>query len=218
MPAITSDEQQALARKRVCVCGCGGLGGTVIELLARLGVGAIVAVDGDSLETTNLNRQLLAREDNLGQSKVLAAKERVAAINSSVDAVACTEYINENNAPALLGGCDVVIDALDSRSARLLLEKWSSQAGAPLVHGAVTDWYAQVSVVAPGSFALQRIYPDEQQEERAAHPSVPSFAAALCAAIQAAECTKVLLGRDDALFGKLLIVDMKRNTQRIIQL
>lgn len=217
-PTITPDEQRTLARKRVCVCGCGGLGGTVVELLARLGVGTIVAIDDDSFETTNLNRQLLAREDNLGQSKALAAKERVAAINSSVTVVACTERIDEGNAPALLDECDVVVDALDSRNTRLLLERWCAEANVPLVHGAVASWYAQAGVIAPGSNALEKVYPDGQREERAAHPSVPSFTAAFCAAIQAAECAKVLLGRDDALYGKLLVVDMQRNTQRVIQL
>ena len=217
MPALTPDDQRMFATKRVCVCGCGGLGGYVIEYLARLGIGTIVAIDGDAFEATNLNRQLLAREDNLGQSKAIAARERVRSINSSVTVIAHDAPISTENAAALLANCDIAVDALDSRETRFMLENWCAEAQLPLVHAAVSGWYAQVTTIAPGSHALSRIYP-ACEDEPVRKPSVLSFVPALAAAHEAGECVKVLLGKSDVLYGKLLVIDLLHNAQRIIEL
>ena len=221
-PAITAEEQRELAGKTACVCGCGGIGGDVIELLARLGVGRIVAIDPDCFETSNLNRQLLSNESNLGQPKALAAKQRVAEINSQVDIEAVCEAISESNACEFLSECDIAIDALDSIETRIDLEHWCAQTGTPLVHGAIAGWNAQVTTIAPGSHVLSKVYPFHAEEPTpAATPAPvasPAFAPALVAAFEAAECAKVLLGKGDALYGKLLVIDLLRNTQRIITL
>ncbi|MBQ3301058.1 MAG: HesA/MoeB/ThiF family protein [Eggerthellaceae bacterium] len=216
-PTITHEEQQILANKRVCICGCGGIGGYAVELLARAGVGTLIAVDGDTFESSNLNRQLLSREDNLGQPKALAAKERVEAINSDVEVLAYAEFITEKNVSKLLAGCDVVVDALDSSKTRLQLEDWCSQTGVPLIHGAIAGWYAQVTTIAPGPHVLKTIYP-AADEEIGPKPGAPSFAPALCASLQVAECLKVLLGKGEPLYNKLLVVDLLRNTRRVIDL
>lgn len=215
-PAITPKEQQALASARVCVCGCGGLGGYAVELLARIGVGTIVVVDGDAFDATNLNRQLYACEDNLGQPKARAAFERVAKVNSRVTVLACDQPMTSANASSLLSGCDIAIDALDSHAMRLELEKWCADANIPMVHGAVCGWFVQASVIAPKSRALEAIYPDASDEPEAQKPGTLSFAPAYAAAIEVCECVKVLLGKGDALYGKLLVADMLHNTRRII--
>ena len=218
IPAITADEQQLLSAKRVCVCGCGGLGGYVVEYLARVGVGAIVVVDGDAFETSNLNRQLLCREDNLGQPKAAAAKERAASINSDVDVVVHDQRVTAENASEILKGCDVVVDALDSAEARFALEHWCATANVPLVHGAISGWYAQVTTIAPGSGALEKVYPNDQSRPSGEKPASLSFTPALAAAIEASECVKVLLGKGDVLYGKLALIDLLSNTWRIVDL
>lgn len=215
-PSVTDDEQRALAAKKVCVCGCGGIGGYAIEALARLGVGHIVAVDPDRFEATNLNRQLLSTEGNIGELKAVAAQKRVETINSQVDVQAVCAAISEYNALELLGGCDIAIDALDSLEARFALEQWCAQTGTPLVHGAISGWNVQVTTIAPGSQVLSKIYPVPSSGPVV--PSALAFTPMLAAAFEAAECAKVLLGKGNVLYEKLLVIDLLRSTQRIIEL
>ena len=120
LPALSRQEQELLHKKRVLVAGCGGLGGYITENLLRLGIGHITAVDGDSFDVSNLNRQLLATEATIGKSKAEAAKERAALVNPSVEFMAIGKYITPENAADTIAGHNIVIDALDSVSARLL--------------------------------------------------------------------------------------------------
>lgn len=207
IPAVTAEEQAALARRRVLVAGCGGLGGYLIEYLARMGVGEITAVDADVFEPSNLNRQLLSAQALLGTAKARAAQERVRAVNPAVAVRAVEAFLDEGNAGGLVRGQDLVLDALDSAPARLVLEDACAQEGVTIVHGAIQGWSAQVTVVPPGSGALRRLY------GRAAAPaektSLP-FTPAFCAAVQAAEAVKLLCGRAPALEGKLLLADLRR--------
>lgn len=207
IPAVSAEEQAALARKKVLVVGCGGLGGYLIEYLARMGVGEITAADGDVFEPSNLNRQILSTQDLLGTGKALAARERARAVNPAVTVRAVEAFLDEGNADELVRGRDLALDALDNVPARLVLEDACAREGVPIVHGAIRGWTAQVAVVPPGSGALRRLY------GRAASPaektSLP-FTPAFCAAVQAAEAVKLLCGRPPALEGKLLLADLRR--------
>lgn len=207
IPAVSAEEQAVLARKKVLVVGCGGLGGYLIEYLARMGVGEIAAADGDVFEPSNLNRQLLSTRDLLGTGKALAARERARAVNPAVAVRAVEAFLDEGNADELVRGRDLALDALDNVPARLVLEDACAREGVPIVHGAIRGWTAQVAVVPPGSGALRRLY------GRAAAPaektSLP-FTPAFCAAVQAAEAVKLLCGRPPALEGKLLLADLRR--------
>ena len=151
LPALSRQEQELLHKKRVLVAGCGGLGGYITENLLRLGIGHITAVDGDSFDVSNLNRQLLATEATIGKSKAEAAKERAALVNPSVEFMAIGKYITPENAADTIAGHNIVIDALDSVSARLLLEDACAQADIPLIHGAVCGWCCQYGVSMPGT-------------------------------------------------------------------
>lgn len=207
IPAISAEEQAVLSRKRVLVAGCGGLGGYIIEYLARMGVGELTAVDGDVFEPSNLNRQLLSAEALLGTSKALAARERVRAVNPAVAVRAVEAFLDEENADGLVEGQDLVLDALDNIPARLVLEDACARQGVPIVHGAIQGWSAQVAVVPPGSGALRRLY--GRMAAPADKTSLP-FTPAFCAAAQAAEAVKLLCGRPPALEGKLLLADLRR--------
>ena len=194
--AISEAEQAILAQKRVLVVGCGGLGGYVIECLARIGVGYLRVVDGDVFDETNLNRQLLSSNMNLGRPKTLAAQQRVMAVNPLVEVEAFQTLLTDENAVPLLDGCDVAVDALDNVPTRLLLQQAAKTAGIPLVHGAVAGWIGQVCVVQPGQDLLNSLYPastDNQGEEQ--ETGTLSFTAALTASWQAAETVKLLLGK-----------------------
>ena len=192
IPALTEAEQALLAGKTVAVIGCGGLGGHLVELLCRIGVGTIRAVDGDVFEETNLNRQLLATMDTLGMSKALAAAEQVKAIDPGIRVEAHSVYLDKVNARALIDGCDAVVDALDSIEARRILSEACAELGIPLVYGAISGWVAQAAVSMPGDGLIEKLFP---KEITVRDKSVLSFTPALCASMQCALCVKLLVGR-----------------------
>ena len=194
--AISESEQAILADKRVLVVGCGGLGGYVIENLARIGVGHLRVVDGDIFEETNLNRQLLSSTMNLGRPKTLAAQQRAMAVNPLVDVEPFQTLFTAENSSDLLTDCDVAVDALDNIPARLLLQQAAKFAKTPLVHGAVAGWVGQVCVIQPGQDLLTLLYPNSNETHGEEQQSgTLSFTAAVTASWQAAEVVKLLLGK-----------------------
>ena len=110
VPALSEAECELLRRKRVLVVGCGGLGGHLIDMLARIGIGSVRVVDGDVFEPSNLNRQLLSEVSLLGVGKAQTAAERVRRVNPDVAVHAVGEFLTEENAAALLTDCDAVLD------------------------------------------------------------------------------------------------------------
>lgn len=209
--AISTAEQSVLTQKTVFVVGCGGLGGYVVEYLGRLGVGRLVVADPDLFEVSNLNRQLLSSHMNLGKPKVLAAKQRIQAINPLVRVDIHQVKMTNANSLSLISGADVVVDALDNIPDRLVLQGACKVAGIPLVHGAIAGWCGQVCVVMPGQDLLDKIYPDAQvQQGDEAQSGSLSFSAGLVAALQAAEVVKLLLGRG-AVRPTLVLIDLLRN-------
>lgn len=190
--ALTEQECAALRTKTVFVAGCGGLGGYLIELLLRLGVGTIRAADGDVFEASNLNRQLLSSTRNLGRSKAEAAKDRAAEVNPDVRFVPIPEFVTAENAAELIRGCDAVLDALDNIPARRILARACAEDGIPMIHGAICSWSAQAAVIMPGDDLIDRIYPEGSSPSSKASLS---FTPPFCAALQTALCTRLLVGR-----------------------
>ena len=190
--ALTEQECALLRTKTVFVAGCGGLGGYLVEMLLRLGVGAIRAADGDTFEASNLNRQLLSSPSSLGQSKAEAAAMRAAMVNPDVRFAAIPEFVTEENAARLIRGCDAVLDALDNIQARRILARACAEEGIPLIHGAICGWSAQAAVIMPGDDLINRIYPEGVS---LGSKTSLSFTPPFCAAVQAALCTRLLTGR-----------------------
>lgn len=202
-------EQRRLFGSCVAVVGCGGLGGYVLEELARLGVGRIIAIDPDLFEEHNLNRQLLSSIKNLGQPKVSAAAERISAINPAVTVTACQEAFGASNGERLLGGADVVVDCLDSVATRLELAEVCTTLGAPLVHGAIAGWYGHACTVLPGSLSFDRLYGNNSAGKGAEKTmGNPSFTPAVVASLEAAEVCKLLLDKGSVLDGQALTIDL----------
>lgn len=215
-PMLTDEEILILKQKKVGVIGCGGLGGYIIEMLARLGVGNIVAVDGDVFEPSNLNRQILSDEINLGKSKAIVAKERMAKVNSDIKVNSVFQRLSSENAYEILDGCDLVMDALDNIESRLILEKACESLDLEIVHGAISSWYGQVAVVKPKSKLLTKIYGSSSKE-----PNLmgnPSFTPATVASIQVSEATKILIGKGEILYNKLLLIDLQDMNIEIIRI
>ena len=192
IPALTEEECRLLRTKRVLVVGCGGLGGYIADMLARIGVGSLRLVDGDVFEVTNLNRQLLSEVPLLGREKAQVAAERVARVNPDVTAEAMVTFLTEENAAELLQGCDIAVDALDNIPSRRILSAACEESGIPYVYGAIQGWIAQAAVSLPGDGLIRKLFPEEV---RIRDKSVLSFTPALCASMQTALCVKLLTGR-----------------------
>ncbi len=147
------DGQEMLESSTVAVVGLGGLGGVVSLYLAGAGVGRLILVDGDVVEPHNLNRQLLYDEASVGLPKAVIAARRVREFNSCVEVVPVQERLTPDNVHRILGGVDLIVDALDNWEARLVLDEYARETGTPLVHGAVERFYGQVLFTIPGETA-----------------------------------------------------------------
>ena len=204
IPALTGAECEILRQKRVLVVGCGGLGGHIIDQLARIGVGTIRAVDGDVFEETNLNRQLLSAVPLLGVNKAKAAADHIGRVNPAVTVEAVEGFFTKDNADALVAGCDIVMDALDNIPSRKILAAACERAGVPYVYGAIQGWVAQAAISMPGEDLIGKLFPEEVEIR---DKSVLSFTPALCASMQVALCVKLLTGRPVET-GKLYYFDL----------
>ncbi len=213
---LSPDENKRLRSFRVAVVGCGGLGGHIIEMLARLGVGHLTCIDADVFEVTNLNRQLLSTPDNLGQPKSAVAEKRVKLINPEVKVKVHQTMLGAENALKLLQDHDLVCDALDNIESRRVVEKCASELGIPMVFGAIAGWYAHVGVILPGQSLLDKIYPDDLNKGAETHLGNPSFTPALAASLQVAEIVKVLLDKEGVLSNKLLMINTLNHDYQII--
>lgn len=202
IPALSVEDMEKLSRSTVLVVGCGGLGGNIIEHLARAGVGSIIAVDGDVFEESNLNRQILSTAENIGTSKALAAAGRVHAIDPAVSIRPVCEFLTKENAAGLMADADLVVDALDNASARLILEDAAAEAGLTIVHGAICGWDLQAMLVPPGSGLLHQLYSEDYKPStKTSLPVTP----AICAAIEASEAIRCLCGLETPLKQNLLV-------------
>jgi molybdopterin-synthase adenylyltransferase len=209
MATISTDQQGQLLKSTVAVIGCGGLGGYLIEELARVGVGAIRAVDPDVFEEHNLNRQILATIPFLGRPKVEAAKARVADINPATEVIPLNVALTADNGRELLSGVDVAADALDSVDSRLILSALCAEMGISLVHGSIAGWYGQVLTQPKGEYTLERIF-ERARGAKGIEVELgnPAFTPAVIASLQVAEVVKVLLGEGTPLTGRMLFIDL----------
>lgn len=217
MTMISLDENERLKKLKVLVVGCGGLGGYVIEMLSRLGIGHLVCVDGDVFDESNLNRQVLSTENNLGGYKASEAKTRVQTINSEVLVTSHVCFADEENMEMLTDGCDVVVDTVDNIKSKLMLEKCCKKQNLPLIHGAIGGWYGQVSTVIPGDDTISYLYKNSKKGIESLLGN-PSFTPATIASIQVSECLKVLLNKKEILSKKILMIDLLNHDYELIEL
>lgn len=192
IPALTEEECLALQKKRVLVVGCGGLGGHIIDQLARIGVGFLRVVDADVFESSNLNRQLLSQVPLLGIPKAGVAGEHIARINPGVSVETVEAFMAHDNVRQLIADCDIVMDALDNIPSRRILASACAEAGIPYVYGAIQGWVAQAGISMPGDNLIGKLFP---QEVEITDKSVLSFTPAMCAAMQVSLCVKLMVGR-----------------------
>ena len=201
--------QIKLLESKVAILGAGGLGGWIIEGLARMGVGRLVIVDGDVFEENNLNRQALCWECALGTPKVEAARQRVAQLNAAVEVTSLHIWATAENLPDVLRGADVAVDALDRLPIRMTLQAVCNDLGIPLVHGAIGGYIGQVTTIFPGDAGLKALYGDGPLPERGIEVEWgnPAGTPMMVSAWEIQEVVKLLTGRGVPLRGRLLFLD-----------
>lgn len=195
--------QEKLKRSRVVIAGNGGLGSPIAIYLAAAGIGMIRLVDHDHVTLSNLNRQILHWEEDLGRKKVDSAETKLRKLNSTVKVEAISETITEGNVSMLIDGYDVIVDAMDNLPTRYILNRYAIEKNIPFFHGAVTGFEGRAMTILPGKTACLRcLYRGPIPQEKF---PVIGVTPAVIGVIQATEVIKYLLGIGKLLTNRLLI-------------
>ncbi|MBG6056215.1 adenylyltransferase/sulfurtransferase [Salinibacterium sp. CAN_S4] len=210
LPGFGPDEQARLAASRVLVIGAGGLGSSVIPSLAAAGVGTIGIVDDDTVELSNLHRQLMHGMSDVGHRKVASAVATVGALNPSTTVIAVPERLTAATALDLFSAFDLVLDGSDNFATRYLASDAATLTGIPLVWGSVSQYGGQASVALPGGPGYRDLFPAPPPpgsvlscEVGGVMPTV----VALIGSIMSTEAIKLITGIGTPLTGRVTIVD-----------
>ena len=197
--------QKKLKSARVFIAGAGGLGSAIAFYMAAAGFGGVRIVDCDVVELSNLNRQILHAQADLGRAKALSAYDSLAGINPEIEVEAVVERISEENIDDLLQGCDMIMDGMDSFPSRYLLNRAALKRAIPLFHGAISGYQGQATTIIPGRTAcLSCLFP---------HPPPPATAPAIgstcgvIGSIEVTEAIKYITGKGRLLENRLLLWD-----------
>ncbi len=194
---IGEDGQQILSTKSVLVIGAGGLGGFVIEGLARMGVKTIGICDYDVFDVTNLNRQLFSSESKLGLSKVTTASERVKDIDSEIKTIIYNKPFPCDEITKDISNYDLIIDCLDSLKVRIILEDFCLENNKKIIHGAVGGYFGVVGVVTKDNKIIEKYALNGNDESNSAEKLMgnPYSIVGVVASLQVHLALLVLLGR-----------------------
>ncbi|MGD9160645.1 MAG: HesA/MoeB/ThiF family protein [Desulfobacteraceae bacterium] len=219
LSSITIDEQLELLESRIGIIGAGGLGGQIIVLLARLGIGNLAVIDHDVFDETNLNRQALSAIDVIGKSKAETAKVAISKINPAVNVTAFQTRLDSSNAKNILTDSDVIVDALDNVSDRFILEDFAKNFGIPLVHGAVAGFEGQLMTIFPDDAGMESIYGKDRpstspEKSPVSILGVPAVTPAIIASFQVIEVMKIILKKENLLRNMLVYMDLEKCESR----
>jgi len=221
MKTFSPQDQVALLKAQVGVVGLGGLGGAVVEILARLGIGTLNVIDGDTFEDSNLNRQFLSTPKRIAKSKADTAARRIKEINPSIAVNHHSQFLDQNNGLDLLNRPDVIVDCLDNLKTRFILERFCRQIGSPLVSAAVAGSTGHVTTIYPQDKGLTLIYGDPDkvpsQGAEASLGTVP-YSVTFLAALECAEVAKIIQHKGFPLRNKLLVADLNDGVFDVINL
>lgn len=216
--------QERLLQSRVLIVGCGALGASQAEMLARAGVGNLRIVDRDFVEFTNLQRQTLFKEDDAEKRtpKAAAAKQRIGEINSEIEVEAIIADVNNSNVESLIEGCDLVMDGTDNFQVRYLLNDACVKHGTTWIYGAAVSSYGTTMTVIPGETpCLRCIF--EEMPDAGSSPTCDTAGVIMpiianVSAVQVTEALKLLTGKRDSLHSSLMQIDVWENDWRKIKL
>jgi len=206
IPGWGREGQTKLKRAKVAVAGVGGLGCPASLYLSAAGVGNILLIDNESFELSNLNRQILGFQRDVGRLKAETAREKLEALNPEIEVSTKTVKITQKNIRELIRGSDIVVDAMDNWETRFIINEGCVRERIPLVHAGIYGWSGQMTTILPGRGPCLRCVIPRSPPEIKPFPvlgATPGFFAML----QVMEVIKLLTGLGDPLVGKLLIFD-----------
>ncbi|HRL28913.1 MAG TPA: HesA/MoeB/ThiF family protein [Ottowia sp.] len=212
---IGIEGQQRLLDSHALIVGAGGLGSPVALYLASAGVGQITMVDDDTVDLTNLQRQIMHTEARVGQPKVASAEAAIGALNPGVRVRTVAQRADEAQLTELAAAADIVLDCTDNFATRQALNRACVATGRPLVSGAAIGFDGQISVYDPrraASPCYACVFPPTQAVEEARCATMGVFAplVGIIGTLQASEALKLLCGIGEPLVGRLLMLDARR--------
>jgi len=212
LPELGIEGQERLLASRALLMGAGGLGSPAALYLASAGVGRITICDGDAVDLTNLQRQIVHRTESIGQPKVDSARATLRSINPQVEIVTVPERVGESRIAELTAGVDVVLDGTDNFETRHAVNRACVRHRKPLVSGAAIRFDGQIAVFdmrQPDAPCYACLFPEgaDQEDVRCAVMGVFAPITGIVGTIQAAEALKLLAGTGEGLTGRLLLID-----------
>ena len=203
---LGTDGQKRLKAAKVAVAGVGGLGCPASIYLAAAGIGKIVLLDNERFEFSDLNRQILGWEKDIGRFKAEVAKEKLEALNSGIEVKAAFVEITKDNVQNVMEDVDVVVDGQDNWKTRFILNEYCVTHNVPFVHAGVSALHGQITTIVPSEGpCLRCIFPKDPPERE----KIPVLGAtpALLASLQVMETVKLVTGIGRPLVGRMLFVD-----------
>ena len=211
LPEIGEKGQQKLLDSRVVIIGAGGLGSPAALYLTAAGVGTIGVVDMDTVEESNLQRQILHSTETIGKNKVDSAEKTLSTLNPDVNIITYNTRLNKDNAIEIIENYDVVVDGTDNFQTRYLINDASVKTGTPVVHGSIFQYEGQITVFDPKDGPTYRdIFPEPPENGTAPNcteAGVLGVLPGIIGSIQALETIKLILGIGEGLSGRLLVFD-----------
>lgn len=210
MPQVGSIGQRKLLNAKILMVGAGGLGSPISIYLTLAGIGTLGIVDFDTVDVTNLQRQILHYNEDVGRPKVESAKETLLAYNPEVEIIAHEEPITSENAMDIIKGYDIVINGADNFPARYLVNDATYLSSKPLVDGSILMFDGQATVFQPGQGCYRCLFPTPPppgEVPSCAEAGVLGVLPGMVGTIQATETVKLIMGIGRSLSSRLLIID-----------
>ena len=212
---------EQLRKARALVVGAGGLGAVALYYLAAAGVGTIGIIDGDKVDITNLQRQIIHFTDDVGKEKVLSAAEKIKRINPAVKVETYPFFLTEENGIEIISIYDYILECTDSHLAKLTVNDLCVQQHKPFTQGSAIRFEGRCMTITPGSACYRCLYPQAPEQEStpdASHLGVLSTVAGTIGTIQAVEAIKYLTGTGELLTNRILLYDALTMSIRIIRI
>lgn len=213
LPEIGEEGQRKLKRAKVLIVGVGGLGSPIALYLAGAGVGCIGLMDDDVVSISNLQRQVLYSENELGKSKAICAAQRISSLNSEITIRSYPTRLTKENAREIISQYDLIVDGCDNFATRYIINDVCKELEKPYVYGAICGFEGQVSVFHYGEKkkTYRDLYPDEEEMRRMPPPpkGVMGVTPALVGSIEATEVLKIICDFGEVLAGKLWTIDLR---------
>ncbi|MGN0222202.1 MAG: HesA/MoeB/ThiF family protein [Prevotella sp.] len=199
--------QSLLRQARVLVAGAGGLGSPVLQYLAAAGVGTLGVVDGDKVDVSNLQRQIIHTTEAIGQSKTASASRFIRALNPHVQVQEYPFFLTPENVESVIASYDIVVDCTDNFAARFLVNDACVQMGKPFVHGSISQFQGQLFTHLPGTACYRCIFPEEPQQSQEPVAGPLGVLPGVIGALQATEVIKYVTRAGRLLTNGLLLFD-----------